>query len=93
MNNIAASIAYVGSGTYIAAIAALCFLLILFCYITICVLAIRKQVHEINRRLNKLIALIEIKEKVRRKLVANKQKLKLDDNDIEKLKSLGVGME
>ena len=95
MNNFIASLVSAGSDTYIAAIAALCFFLILCCCITICVLDIRKQVREINRRLSKLIALIGIKEneKVIRKLVVNKQKLKLDDNDIEKLKSLGVGME
>lgn len=91
MDNFAAFIAYVGSGIYIAAIGALCFLLILCFFITIYVLNIRKQVSEINRRLNKLMALIEKKEE--EKKIEDKKKLKLDDNDLEKLKSIGVGME
>ena len=91
MNIFTAYIAKVGSDIYTASIGVLCLLLILCFFITIYVINIRKQVSEINRRLNKLMALIEIKEE--KKAIEDKKKLKLDDNDLEKLKSIGVGME
>jgi hypothetical protein len=69
----------------------LCFGLIIFTFQT------RKQVNTINMRLEKIMMALKIIEngKIEKKSKSGKKKrgLQLNDNDIQKLKKIGVGMD
>lgn len=77
-------------------LAIFCCLVILCFLITICVFQIRKQTYETNKSLKKIMEVLQIRsEKKGEKVKQRKDKkgLQLDDNDIKKLKNIGVGME
>ena len=77
------------------AIIGICMVLLLCFGLIIFTLQIRKQVNTINRRLEKIMMALKIAEndKVEKKSKSNKKGLQLDDNDIQKLKKIGVGMD
>ena len=74
------------------------FMLLLFCFFfAILTLQIRKQISRINIRLERIMMALKIQEdgKVEKKVTSRRDKkgLQLDDNDIQKLKKIGVGMD
>ena len=82
----------------ILAIIAGIFLVLLLCIsLTILTLLIRNRVNKMNMRLDKVMSALQIKEasKSEKKKTSSKDKkgLQLDDNDIQKLKNIGVGMD
>ena len=73
-------------------------LLVLFClYFTIITFQIRKQVNRLSARVERIMVALQIPEQGKKgkkaKAAQTKKGLQLDDNDIEKLKNIGVGME
>ena len=82
----------------IPAIIAGIFLVLLLCIsLTILVLLIRNQVKKIDLRLDRVLSAMQIQEQDRSEKKkpkrADKKGLQLDDDDIEKLKNIGVGMD
>ena len=82
----------------IAAIIAGLFMVLLLCIsLTILVLLIRNQVNKMNVRLESVMSAMQIKEeggsKKKKPSGSDKKGLQLDDDDIQKLKNIGVGMD
>ena len=82
----------------ILAIIAGIFLLLLFCIsLTVLTLLIRNQVNKMNRRLERIMFAMQIDAESRseKKTTPSRDKkgLQLDDNDIQKLKNIGIGMD
>ena len=72
--------------------------LLLFCFFfAVLILQIRKQVNRINIRLERIMMALKIQEegKAEKKVTPGRDRkgLQLDDNDIQKLKKIGVGMD
>jgi len=96
MNSVAVTLENMGATMSFLAITILCCLVVLCFLITICVFQIRNQAYETNKSLKKIMDVLQIRlEKKGEKAEKRKDKkgLQLDDNDIEKLKNIGVGME
>ena len=73
-------------------------MVLLFCIsLTILVLLIRNQVNKMNMRLESVMSAMQIKErtgsKKKKTSSGDKKGLQLDDDDIQKLKNIGVGMD
>lgn len=74
------------------------FMVLLVCIsLTILVLLIRNQVNKMNTRLESVMSAMQIEEETRSKKKKtsseDKKGLQLDDDDIQKLKNIGVGMD
>jgi cell division protein FtsL len=97
LNNLLRSLQNSGSAMLSLNIAAI-ILLVLFCfYLTILTFQIRKQVNRLNARIERIMAALKIPEQgktgQKAKAAKTKKGLQLDDNDIRKLKKIGVGMD
>jgi hypothetical protein len=97
LNNLLRSLQNSGSAMLSLNIAAI-ILLVLFClYLTIFTFQIRKQVNRLNARIERIMAALKIPEQgktgKKAKAANTKKGLQLDDNDIWKLKKIGVGMD
>ncbi len=73
-------------------------MVLLICILlTILVFLLRKQVKNIDMRLERVMSAMQIKENGRsekkKPARADKKGLQLDDDDIQKLKNIGVGMD
>ena len=84
--------------TVILAIIAGIFMVLLICILlTILVFLLRKQVKNIDMRFERVMSAMQIKEngksEIKKTARADKKGLQLDDNDIQKLKNIGVGMD
>jgi hypothetical protein len=82
----------------IPAIIAGIFLVLLLCiWLTILTLLIRNRVNKMNLRLEKVVSALQIEAPDRSEEKETSRKdtkgLQLDENDIKKLKNIGVGME
>ena len=82
----------------ILAIIAAIFMVLLLCIsLTILVLLLRKQVKNIDMRLERVMSAMQIKEngtsEKKKPARVDKKGLQLDDDDIQKLKNIGVGMD
>ena len=71
--------------------------LLLCISLTILVLLLRKQVKNIDMRLERVLSAMQIKEnggsEKKKPARTDKRGLQLDDDDIQKLKNIGVGMD
>ena len=86
-----------GSLTILAIIAGIFVVLFLCILLTILVLLLRKQVKDIDMRLERVMSAMQIKDnggpEKKKPARADKKGLQLDDDDIQKLKNIGVGMD
>ena len=97
MNSSILSLENLGPAVLLIIIAGIC-LVLLFCFfLAIFTLQIRKQVNRINIRLERIMLALQIQEegKIDKKAKSGRDRkgLQLDDNDIQKLKKIGVGMD
>jgi len=81
----------------LAIIAGIFIVLLLCISLTILVLLIRDQVKKMDLRLERVMSAMQIEEKSKpekkKSSRADKKGLQLDDDDIQKLKNIGVGMD
>ena len=97
MNSSILSLENMGPAILLIIIAGFCLVLLLCFFLAIFTLQIRKQVNKINIRLERIMMALQIQEegKIDKKAASGRTKkgLQLDDNDIQKLKKIGVGMD
>jgi hypothetical protein len=97
MNNLMLSIDNMEPTLLLIAVIGICMILLLCSGLIIFTLQTRKQVNTINMRLEKIMMALKIIENGEKekesKSGKNKRGLQLNDNDIQKLKKIGVGMD
>ena len=97
MNNLIGSLENMGPAMVLIVIAGILVLLLFCFFFAVLILQIRKQVNRINIRLERIMMALKIQEegKAEKKVTPGRDRkgLQLDDNDIQKLKKIGVGMD